>query len=225
MSLYVQKMFASISDKYDLLNDILSFGIHKLWRKKSVKLASPSNQTKILDVACGTGDFAFEFEKYSSDIIGLDFCEEMLEIARKKAHKNNSSVKFIQGDALSLPFKDETFDIVSIGFGIRNVDDIKKAITEMYRVLKKDGKIIILEFGQPKNFFIRLLYKIYSKYIMPYIGKIFARSKEAYTYLPTTANAFPCRESFLEIANVAEFKRMSYKSLSFGIAYLYILEK
>lgn len=226
MSQFVQNMFASISKKYDLLNDILSFGIHKKWRRKSVQLASPDNNSKVLDIACGTGDFAFEFEHFTPNIIGLDFCEEMLEIACQKAKKRNSSVQFIKGDALNLPFDDASFDLVSIGFGIRNVDDINKSIAEIFRILKPNGKAIILEFGQPKNPFFRFIYNIYSKYIMPFIGKIFASSKEAYTYLPTTAGLFPCRNAFLDIARkAANFKKMNFYSLTFGIAYIYILEK
>jgi len=226
MSQFVQNMFASISKKYDLLNDILSFGIHKKWRRKSVLLASPDNSSKVLDIACGTGDFAFEFERFTPNIIGIDFCREMLEIARQKASKRNSSVQFIQGDALNLPFEDATFDIVSIGFGIRNVDNVNKSLSEMHRVLKPSGKAVILEFGQPKNSFFRFIYNIYSKYIMPFIGKIFARSKEAYTYLPKTAAKFPCRNDFFNIArNSADFVKMNYYSLTFGIAYIYILEK
>ncbi|MCX8054153.1 MAG: bifunctional demethylmenaquinone methyltransferase/2-methoxy-6-polyprenyl-1,4-benzoquinol methylase UbiE [Ignavibacteria bacterium] len=226
MSQFVQNMFASISKKYDLLNDILSLGIHKKWRRKSVQLASPDNNSKVLDIACGTGDFAFEFESFSSNIIGIDFCEEMLEIARQKANKRNSAVQFIQGDALNLPFEDASFDIVSIGFGIRNVDDVNKSIAEMFRILKPQGKAIILEFGQPENPFFRFIYNIYSKYFMPFIGKIIASSKEAYTYLPTTAGLFPCRNNFLDIARKsANFKKMSYYSLTFGIAYIYLLEK
>jgi len=226
MSQFVQNMFASISKKYDLLNDILSFGIHKKWRRKSVQLVSPNSNSRLLDIACGTGDFAFEFERYTSNIVGIDFCEEMLEIARQKANKRNSRVQFIQGDALNLPFEDASFDIVSIGFGIRNVDDVNKSISEMYRILKPGGKAVILEFGQPKNSLFRFVYNIYSKYIMPFIGNIFARSKEAYTYLPTTAGAFPCRNDFLDIARKsAYFNNMEYYTLTFGIAYIYILEK
>lgn len=226
MSQSIQKMFASISKKYDLLNDVLSFGIHKLWRKKSVKLAQPQSDSYVLDIACGTGDFAFEFERFSKKIIGLDFCEEMLEIARQKAIKRNSSVQFIQGDALKLPFDNDQFDIVSIGFGIRNVDDVSKSIQEIHRVLKKGGRAVILEFGKPKNPLMRILYGFYSNYIMPLIGKLLANSKEAYTYLPVTANKFPCREDFLKIVEkAASFSKVKYYSLNFGIAYIYFLEK
>lgn len=226
MSQYVQKMFASIADKYDLLNDVLSFGIHKWWRRKSVMLSEPQIDSKILDIACGTGDFSFEFERYSKNVIGLDFCKEMLEIARQKAEKRNSSIKFIQGDALKLPFSDNQFDIVSIGFGIRNVDDVQKSIQEIHRVLKKGGRAVILEFGKPKNPIMRLIYGFYSNYIMPLIGKLLAKSKEAYTYLPVTANKFPCREDFLKIVqNSANFSKLKYYSLNFGIAYIYLLKK
>lgn len=225
MSEKVRTMFAEIAGKYDLLNDVLSLGIHKSWRKKAVELSNADSSSNVLDCACGTGDFSFEFAKRTNNITGTDFCEEMLVIAREKSRKFGRFISFSQADAMNLPFKDKTFDVVSIGFGIRNVDNVGQAISEMARVLKPKGRVVILEFGQPKGFF-KHIYNFYSKRIMPRIGRMLARSEAAYTYLPETAAAFPCREEFLSIAgNAYNFSNMNYHTLSFGIAYIYILEK
>lgn len=225
MSEKVNKMFASIAGKYDLLNDVLSFGIHKKWRKIAVELSKVDANSKVLDVACGTGDFSFEFEKHTKKINGTDFCQPMLDIAIEKAKSRSSKVVFSQADAMNLPFDDNSFDIVSIGFGIRNVDDVGKAISDMARVLKKGGRLIILEFGQPDGFF-RILYNFYSKNIMPFLGKILAKSEDAYTYLPETAAAFPCKDDFINIAlNAYRFEKYHYKTLTNGVAYIYYLEK
>jgi demethylmenaquinone methyltransferase/2-methoxy-6-polyprenyl-1,4-benzoquinol methylase len=225
MSVKVNKMFASIASKYDLLNDVLSFGIHKKWRSDAVQLSNVDKNSNVLDCACGTGDFSFEFEKYTQNVTGIDFCQPMLDIAIEKAKSRGSKAKFLQADVLSLPFADNSFDVISIGFGIRNVDDVGKAIAEMGRTLKDGGRLIILEFGQPEGFF-KGLYNFYSKKIMPTIGKLLAKSEEAYTYLPETAAAFPCKEDFLNIANGAyKFSKSNYKTLTFGIAYIYYLEK
>lgn len=225
MSEKVRNMFAEIAGKYDLLNDVLSFGIHKSWRKKSVLLSRADSNSKVLDCACGTGDFSFEFLNNTNDVTGTDFCEEMLVIARDKSKKRGKFINFSQADAMNLPFDNETFDIVSIGFGIRNVDSVSKAIGEMARVLKPGGRLVILEFGQPKGFF-KYIYNFYSKNIMPTLGRLLAKSEEAYTYLPETAAAFPCREDFIDIANSsAKFNKTEYHTLSFGVAYIYILEK
>ncbi len=225
MSDSVRQMFADIASKYDLLNDVLSLGIHKKWRRKAVELSNCQIGSAVLDIAAGTGDFSFEFAKITDNVTGVDFCKEMLDIAILKAEKRNSEVEFSVADAMNLPFDDNTFDIVSIAFGIRNVDDTSKAISEMYRVLKPDGRAVILEFGQPIGGF-KYIYDFYSNYIMPSLGKLLAKSESAYTYLPETAAKYPCREEFLDIStNAAKFSSVNYHTLTFGIAYIYILKK
>jgi demethylmenaquinone methyltransferase/2-methoxy-6-polyprenyl-1,4-benzoquinol methylase len=228
MSEDVRRMFANIAGKYDLLNDVLSLGIHHSWRRKAVRESGAGEAMSVLDCACGTGDLSFEFKGKvgeSGNVIGTDFCEPMLELAREKAKEKKTDVKFEFADVMNLQYEDNKFDISSISFGIRNVDDPRKGLQEMARVLKPGGKVVVIEFGQPKGFF-SLIYKIYSKTIIPLIGKILSKSDFAYDYLPKTASKFPCREDFLGIMNsTGLLTNCRYYTLSFGIAFLYIGER
>ena len=230
MSHQVQQMFSAIASKYDFMNDLLSFGIHRRWRKKTVKLAEIQDRMKILDLATGTGDLAFEFAKHGNvEVMGVDFCEPMLEIAKEKAKKyipltpfSKGELNFQVGDATALTFQDNLFDISTISFGIRNVDSPLTCLNEMARVVKPGGKVIVLEFGQPLGF-LSLIYKIYSKMFMPILGKIFAKNFSAYLYLPETASKFPCREKFIDLMEqTGNLTNCSYYTLSGGIAYIYI---
>lgn len=225
MSRQVQEMFSQISGKYDLLNDILSFGIHRIWRKKVVNLAQVNNESQILDCASGTGDLAIAFKSEcgpNSRVVATDFCEDMLVYAKEKSRKQDCNIEIAQADAMSLQFKDNEFDLATISFGIRNVDDPVVCLKEMARVVKPGGKVIVLEFGQPYKWF-QPVYGLYSQHIMPTLGRIFAGAKSAYTYLPRTASVFPCRESFIELMNRADcFKTSKYYTLSLGIAYIYV---
>lgn len=227
MSEKIRNMFTDISGKYDILNDVLSFGIHRIWRKKVVKISGIADKknVSILDLATGTGDLAISFKRKIGNkgkVTGIDFSEAMLELAREKAKVNNLEIEFLAGDATSLAFEDNTFDISSIAFGIRNVDSVTDCINEMARVVKQDGKVIILEFGQPDGFF-SYIYKIYSKYIIPIIGKLISKNFNAYNYLQESSAKFLCREEFLEIMNsTGKFSETFYKQLSFGIAFIYV---
>lgn len=226
MSEEVKKMFSEISLKYDLMNDLLSFGIHRLWRRVLARLASRSvpKPQEILDCAGGTGDVAFTLEKKfpSANITCTDFCEDMLEIAKVKAARHGSRVRFRAADAMHLPFDPDSFDLVTISFGIRNVDDPALCLADMARVTKPGGRVLVLEFGAPKGFF-GVLYRFYSKWIMPTIGKLIAGSRRAYTYLPETAAKFPAGDEFIRIMNQCGcFSESASKKLSFGIAYIYI---
>ncbi len=222
MSEKVRKMFSDISSKYDLMNDVLSFGIHRLWKKKYIKLLNLNSKSKVLDLASGTGDIAFEEYKYTKDITGSDFSEGMLEVARQRALERQIDMQFMQIDALAIPFPENQFDAVTISFGIRNVDDVPKCLKEMARVSKSGGKAAILEFGQPTGFFA-YIYRFYSKYIMPLLGKIIARDADSYTYLPETAAKFPSDKAFVKIMNETDcFSQIKTIKLTFGIAYIYI---
>jgi demethylmenaquinone methyltransferase/2-methoxy-6-polyprenyl-1,4-benzoquinol methylase len=231
MSEKVQKMFANIAKDYDKMNDILSFGIHRLWRRITVKNAELKPDFKILDCATGTGDLAFAFKKsinkisnspQNSEVIGTDFCEDMLVLARQKAIEKGIDVKFEFADVMDLQYADNYFDIASISFGIRNVDDPKRGISELARVVKSGGKVLILEFGQPFGI-LAPFYKFYSRKIMPFLGNLIAGDKGAYTYLPETAAKFPAGNMFLNIMQSTDnFSETKYIPLSSGIAYLYI---
>ena len=217
-------MFNGIAPKYDILNTILSFGIHHLWRRKTVNVGALKANSRLLDCATGTGDLAIAFKKSNPlvGVTGLDFSNKMLEIAQKKIKNVSLDIDLLTGDILSLPFKNNSFDAVSISFGIRNVDNTLLGLKEMARVTSAGGKIIILEFGQPTGF-MNLIYRIYSNTIMPFIGRIFSGNEGAYKYLPATALSYPCREKFIKIMNETNMlESCNYYSLSGGIAYLYV---
>ncbi len=225
MSEQVKIMFSEIAEKYDLMNDILSFGIHRLWRRKLVKLLELNSQSYVLDLASGTGDLAFALKAQAGKVIGTDFCEDMLVIARQKAKTKNIDIEFSQADATNIPFEDNIFTNATISFGIRNVDNVSKCLSEMARCIKPGGKIAVLEFGQALGL-LSPFYNFYSAYIMPILGKLFAGSKSAYTYLPKTAAKFPCREEFIKIMDETNsFSNCKYYTLNSGIAYIYIGEK
>lgn len=220
MSEKIKGMFAEISAKYDILNDLLSLGTHRIWKRKLVKLSNVNSNSLVLDIATGTGDIAYLFSKKTIHVIGIDFTPEMINIAKKRFKDTNISFRI--ADALQLPFEDNYFDIVSISFGIRNVDDINQAIKEMYRVLKRNGKMMILEFGQAIPPF-SYLYNFYSKYVIPIIGKIVSKNNFAYYYLPESAARFPSGNNFVKIIdNLNLFDDVKMYRLFFGIAYIYI---
>jgi demethylmenaquinone methyltransferase/2-methoxy-6-polyprenyl-1,4-benzoquinol methylase len=222
MSNAVREMFSEISTKYDLMNDILSFGTHRIWRKKLVRLLNLNSNSSVLDLASGTGDLAFDMNAAGAKVIGTDFCEDMLVVARQKAKERGINIEFRQADALSIPYGDSMFDASTISFGIRNVDDVSLCLKEMARVVKSGGKAAILEFGQAKQP-MAFFYNIYSKYIMPALGRIFAGAESAYTYLPQTAAKFPCDQKFLDIMNATGmYSETKVYSLFSGIAYIYI---
>jgi demethylmenaquinone methyltransferase / 2-methoxy-6-polyprenyl-1,4-benzoquinol methylase len=221
----IKNMFGKVAGKYDLANSVLSLGIHHLWRKKLVALSQAEPGQKVLDCATGTGDLAIEFKKQVGtlgEVTGTDFCIEMLGPAPKKAKSQDLEIHFQVADVMDLPFEKNSFDICSISFGIRNVQDPKKALSEMARVTRPGGQVMILEFGQMQWPVISTLYNFYSEKILPYLGALVTGEKEAYEYLHKSAQNFPCREGFLEVMESTNaFSEVKYTSLSGGIAYIY----
>lgn len=211
-------MFAGISPKYDFLNHILSLGRDKYWRRFAVALLPKGN---ILDVCSGTGDVAIEASKKSS-VIASDFCEEMLILCVKKTKKHAiENIYCVQNDAESLSFKDETFNGAIVAFGIRNVADIKKALSEMGRVVKKGGKVVVLEFSLPENKFFRSIYYLYFQKLLPLIGAAVSKNKGAYSYLPSSVMLFPQKDEFVELIKGSGMKDIKYYPLTFGIVTVY----
>jgi demethylmenaquinone methyltransferase / 2-methoxy-6-polyprenyl-1,4-benzoquinol methylase len=225
MSEKVKNMFAEISGKYDFMNSLLSFGMHKSWRKKTVRASETKEGDSVLDCASGTGDLAIDYKRKVGEkgkVIALDFCKEMLDLMELKLKKEKLLIEKVTGDVLNLQFEDKKFDIVSIAFGLRNLDDPVLGIREMTRVLKPGGRLAILETGQPKHIF-SLFYKIYSKFIIPVMGIVFARNKYAYQYLPDTASKFPYGEKLAEmLENTGFFSKIDYYPQTFGVVYIYI---
>lgn len=219
----IRSMFAKVAARYDRANSVLSIGIHHSWRKKLVKLSQASPCHKVLDCATGTGDLAIAFKKAvgpTGAVTGTDFCVDMLDVARHKTAGHG--IKFEQADVTELQYANQQFDIVSISFGIRNVSDPVKALTEMARVTKSGGRVMILEFGQMQTPIIKNLYNFYSEKILPKIGGLVTGQKEAYDYLQKSSAKFPCREDFLHLMRKsAGFSEVSYTPVSFGIAYIY----
>ncbi|WP_276369216.1 bifunctional demethylmenaquinone methyltransferase/2-methoxy-6-polyprenyl-1,4-benzoquinol methylase UbiE [Chryseolinea sp. H1M3-3] len=221
----VAKMFNNISHRYDFLNNLLSLGIDKIWRKKAISVLKELKPSKILDVATGTGEFALQaLELNPEKIIGIDISEGMLEIGRKKISAKNlgSKIELIQGDSEKIPFAQNKFDAVTVAFGVRNFEDLKRGLSEIRRVLRPGGMVVILEFSKPSKFPFKQIYSIYFRYILPRIGSIVSNDKAAYTYLPKSVEAFPDGEDFLHILHDVGFKNTQCSSLTFGISSIYI---
>ena len=225
----VEEMFDNISSNYDFLNHFLSFGIDNIWRNKTIKIVSQNQPKLILDVATGTGDLAFAAQKKINPkkIIGLDLSNGMLEVGRSKISKRNlnDKLEFIQGDSENLPFDNDYFDSVMVSFGVRNFENLNKGLSEIFRVLKKDGQIVVLEFSKPKSFPVKQAYHIYSKYILPVFGSLISKDKSAYHYLPESVAAFPEGNDFLDELIDVGFSNSSLKKLSGGIASIYSAKK
>ena len=220
----VQQMFNNISGKYDLLNHLLSFGIDILWRKKAIKLLKNENPETILDVATGTGDFAIEALKINPDkVTGVDIADNMLDIGRQKINKKGlqDKIELLHGDSENLPFQDNKFDAVIVSFGVRNFENLEKGLTDMHRVLKANGTVVILEFSKPGIFPFKQIYNLYFNIILPLIGKIISKDRSAYKYLPESVNAFPDGAGFLKILDNIGFKQTRCIPLTFGISSVY----
>jgi demethylmenaquinone methyltransferase / 2-methoxy-6-polyprenyl-1,4-benzoquinol methylase len=224
----VADMFDNISGNYDFLNHFLSGGIDVLWRKKAIKYLKKEHPKLILDVATGTADFAIEALKANPEkIIGIDISEGMLKVGKEKLRKMNleGKIELQRGDSENLPFEDEVFDAVTVAFGVRNFENLEKGLKNMYRVLKKGGIMIVLEFSRPNKFPVSALYGFYFKYILPVIGKLVSRDNSAYTYLPESVSNFPQGNEFINILNNTGFASTRWIKLTWGISSLYICRK
>ncbi len=224
----VTKMFDTISKEYDGLNRVISFGIDVKWRKKVVNIISKQEPRTILDIATGTGDLAINLVKTkASKIIGLDISSGMLEVGKQKiAKKNlNETIEMVLGDSENLPFDDNSFDAITVAFGVRNFENLNKGLSEILRVLKPKGTFVILETSVPTKAPFKQGYNIYTKGIMPLIGKLFSKDKAAYSYLSESASVFPYGEALNNILYEIGFINAKALPQTFGVATIYTATK
>ncbi|MBT8282050.1 MAG: bifunctional demethylmenaquinone methyltransferase/2-methoxy-6-polyprenyl-1,4-benzoquinol methylase UbiE [Muriicola sp.] len=224
----VTSMFDAISGEYDGLNRVISFGIDVKWRKRVVRILKQKSPQNILDIATGTGDLAINLvETGASKIVGLDISKGMLEVGKTKVVKKHleGKVEMVVGDSENLQFEDGTFDAVTVAFGVRNFENLDKGLSEIYRVLKPNGTLVVLETSVPTKTPFKQGYKFYSKYILPVIGKIFSKDRSAYQYLSDSASVFPHGREFNNILGKIGFIGMENKPQTFGVASIYVASK
>lgn len=224
----VTEMFDNISENYDDLNRVISFGIDVSWRKKVVKIVSQKKPDRILDVATGTGDLAIQLaQTEATEIIGLDISPGMLEVGKKKvrAKKLNNQISMVVADSEKMSFKDNYFDAITVAFGVRNFENLEKGLTEIYRVLKPGGIFVVLETSLPTKAPYKQGYKLYSKKILPMIGRIFSKDRSAYSYLSESAAVFPYGQAFNNILEKIGFTNIKDNPQTFGVATIYTATK
>lgn len=224
----IAKMFNNISYRYDFLNHFLSLGIDRLWRKTAIRMLSTAKPRHILDVATGTGDFAIQALRLDPvKVTGIDISEGMLAIGRKKLEKLKLTpkIELLTGDSENLHFGEGTFDAVTVGFGVRNFENLEKGLSEIRRVLRPDGMLVVLEFSKPAKFPMRQLYNFYFKNILPGLGRLISKDSAAYTYLPESVEAFPDGTDFENILRKVGFKETACRPLTFGISSIYTARK
>ena len=221
----VAEMFNNISGRYDFLNHFLSLGIDHLWRARAVKELREINPKRILDIATGTGDFAIANLKLKpEEVVGIDISSGMLEVGKEKMKKKKVDhiVSMQLGDSEDLPFDDNYFDGLTVGFGVRNFENLEKGLAEMLRVIRPGGKAIILEFSKPKMFPIKQAFGFYSKYFIPFFGKRISKDEKAYAYLPESVAAFPEGKDFEDVLEKLNYKNIKSIPVSVGIATIYV---
>lgn len=224
----VAEMFDNIANNYDFLNHFLSMGIDILWRKKAVRLLKPFAPKLILDVATGTGDFALESLSLNPDkIIGVDISRDMVAVGLEKVKKRKlqNKIELKYGDSENLEFETNTFDALTVAFGVRNYENLEQGLSEMLRVIKPGGYVAIIEFSQPKKFPIKQIYNFYFKNILPGIGRIVSKDARAYTYLPESVGAFPHGNEFLKVLTKVGYNKVEAIPLTLGIASIYLASK
>ena len=224
---YIKNIFESISKDYDLMNDLITFKYHSKWKKEIAIIAKEDNPKLILDIATGTGDIAINLCKLKdSQIIGIDISEKMLDVAGDKIRKMNiTNITLELSKAEKLKYRNNFFDLISIGYGVRNFEDLINGLKESYRVLKKNGKLIILETSVPNNFLIKCLYLLFTSIYVPLISFIFTKNIKAYNYLLDSTKEFPHEKEFKKILGSVGFKNIASKKKFFGISTIYILTK
>ncbi len=220
----VAAMFDAIAPRYDLLNRVLSMGTDRRWRRKAVRVLGRHRPRHVLDVATGTGDLAVEALSVGAEsVVGVDIAERMLEVGRRKIDRLGLAdrVTLRYGDALRLPFEDATFDAALVAFGVRNFENLESGLAEIHRVLRPGGLLVVLEFSRPRHFPVRQLYGMYSRFVLPAIGRLLSGDSGAYRYLPASIRVFPDGEDFLAVMRNAGYDHAVDERLTFGVASIY----
>lgn len=225
----VEAMFDSIAPAYDFMNAAMSFGLHRRWLRKAIKKAAVDSPTKILDVATGTADVAIALSQrlHDAQITGIDLSEGMLAIGRKKVNKAglNQRIDLLQADSLNLPFPDNSFDCITVAYGVRNFEHLLEGYKEMTRVLRKGGRIVVIELSTPRSPWVKPFYKFYTRYIIPLVGRIVSKDVRAYSYLPESIAAVAQGNAMTDLMEVAGLRNSSFLPLSFGVCTIYTASK
>jgi demethylmenaquinone methyltransferase/2-methoxy-6-polyprenyl-1,4-benzoquinol methylase len=222
----VNDLFAGIALRYDLINDLQSFGLHRLWKRRLVRLANPKVGERALDLCCGTGDIALALARHGAEVAGLDFSEPMLEIARRKtSHSALRTPHFIQGDAQQIPFPDNSFEIVTVGYGLRNLASFETGLREMQRVARPGGRLLVLDFGKPDNTLWRSMYFGYLKFFVPVLGRIFCGSFAAYAYILESLQHYPAQRGVAEKMRALGLKNVRIVNFLGGVMSINCAEK
>ncbi len=215
----VREMFSRLARRYDLVNDAMSFGMHRVWKRQTVRLAlaDASRNARVLDLCCGSGDLCFLAEELGAGmVVGADFTLPMLDVARRRRRGGNFRSRFIQADALRLPFPDSSFDVLTIGYGLRNVADIPAALSEMRRVLAPGGRAVVLDFGKPDHPLPAALYRAYLGTVMPAVGWIFHGDPQTYAYIPASLERYPAQRGVESLMRAAGFSDVRYEERLLG---------
>ena len=221
-------MFDNIAPKYDFLNHALSFGIDKIWRRKAIRLITGCSPSTILDVATGTGDFAVAALKSGAQkVTGIDISREMIAVGKEKIRKMGleDRITLMTGDSEAIQFPDHSFDVATVAFGVRNFENLSRGLSELHRVIRKGGTLCVLEFSNPRQPVVKFGYRIYSRYLMPWFGRLVSGDKSAYTYLPESVEEFPDGDKFITFMKDSGFSEIREYRLTFGVATIYLGKK
>jgi len=212
----VHDLFAVVASRYDLINDLQSFGLHRLWKRRLIQLAQPGRGDRILDLCCGTGDIAFGLARSGAYVVGLDFSPEMLRVAQRRAN-SAAEIHWVRGDALRLPFDDEEFEALTVGYGLRNLANFETAILEMLRVLKHRGRLVILDFGKPENPIWRRIYFAYLGWFVPLFGKVFCGDAATHRYILESLKHYPAQRGVAALMAEMDCERVRAINLMGGV--------
>lgn len=225
----VGELFATIARRYDLINDIQSFGLHRLWKRRVIRLARPQPGERALDLCCGTGDLTLALAKRGAHVTGLDFSDAMLQVAKEKSarfeQRSKTKIEFIRGDAQQIPLADNSFDVLTIGYGLRNLGDLDAGLRDMWRVTKRGGRMVALEFGKPRNSAWRGIYFSYLKFMLPIFGKIFCGNSAAYAYVLESLNHYPPQEAVAAKMTELGWRNVRVLNLIGGVMSIHCAEK